>query len=88
MRLEAGDEAMMVCTTLHWSRLLFDYFRSELGKEPIVVDAEDVVHNTKATTIKLCDLLGIDPGGVQETWEEGEFPGDETARVFMEKIVA
>ena len=62
------DEDFIAFSSLRWCRILFDYFVSQ-GQKPALVDAEDVIWKTKATTDKLCAQLGIDPEGIKDTWD-------------------
>ena len=63
-----GDEEFDISTSLRWAKCLYEYFINQ-GHNPIILDAEDVIYNTKAITDKLCDFLGIDSDGVKETWD-------------------
>ena len=63
-----GSEDFHFCTSLHYCRLLFDLFKSQ-GRNPIVVDGEDVLWRTKEITTNICESLGIGPEGVTEEWE-------------------
>lgn len=63
----------------------FDAKRGD-GQVPIVVDAEDVVHNTEATISLLCSHLGIDANGAQYTWDPApreEWPDDPIMQGFF-----
>ena len=62
------DEDFRFLSTLGYSRVLFDLFR-HLGKDPIVVDGDDVVWRTKDMTTNVCKALGISPEGVAKEWE-------------------
>lgn len=88
--LRLGDESFQWWISLHWSRMLYDYFscQDSSASKPTVVDAEDVVHNTTAVTKKLCDVFGISLDGVRETWEQGhERPLPEgTVASFIEDL--
>ena len=66
--MQPTDEDFAAWGTLSWCRILYDYFVSR-GHRPPIIDAEDVIYNTKPTTDKLCKVLGIDPEGVKETWD-------------------
>ena len=63
------DEDFEFQSTLKWTRMIHQYFTDQLGITPIVVDSHDVMFNTRALTDKLCGKLGIDPEGVNETWD-------------------
>lgn len=46
---------------------IYDWYISQ-GIEPVVVDAEDVVERPEMTA-KLCEILGMDAGGVKTEWD-------------------
>ncbi|KAI7237471.1 TFIIH basal transcription factor complex, subunit SSL1 [Hortaea werneckii] len=66
--LRIGDEAFTLWSTVRFTRILYEYLES-LGNRPVVVDAEDLVHDTQALVGKLCHALEIDPKGVQLQWD-------------------
>lgn len=66
--LHIGDEAFTLWSTVRFTRILYEYLES-LGNRPVVVDAEDLVHDTQALVQKLCHALEIDPKGVQLQWD-------------------
>lgn len=70
LHLEASDECFAVFTTQSFTRLVFDVFKlkTEAGKAPLVVDAKELIHETMLTMEKLCELLALDPNGVQYNW--------------------
>ena len=50
-------------------RVLFDYFRAR-GREPVVVDAEDILWRTGEMTRNLCaGIKGITPESLSDRWE-------------------
>jgi hypothetical protein len=67
--LRPGDEDFdMICMNKPL-RLLFDYFRAQ-GRQPVVVDAEDILWRTEGMSWGLCVSLGtIDSGSLSDTWE-------------------
>ncbi|KAK5163441.1 uncharacterized protein LTR77_010623 [Saxophila tyrrhenica] len=67
-KVRPTDEDFVMCTSLHFCRLLFDLFKSQ-GRTPIVADGEDVVLRRKGMTDGVCEALGIDPDGVVEQWD-------------------
>ncbi|KAK5120376.1 hypothetical protein LTR85_006315 [Meristemomyces frigidus] len=110
LRQAVHDEDFRVCTTLAWSRMVFDYYRYQarqghtnstaagdlhatedgLPGTLIVVDAEDITHNTKPTMEKLCSILHLDPQGVQYLWDpvpDEEIPDDPMRRAFFMDIM-
>ncbi|KAI7283961.1 TFIIH basal transcription factor complex, subunit SSL1 [Hortaea werneckii] len=66
--LRIGDEAFTLWSTVRFTRIMHEYLES-LGNRPVVVDAEDLVHDTQALVGKLCQALGFDPKGVQLKWD-------------------
>lgn len=60
------DEDFECFGTLRWTQIMYDYFVS-IGIKPIIVEAVDFIYNTKATTDKLCGMLGLDPEGVKDS---------------------
>ncbi|KAK4550018.1 hypothetical protein LTR36_002985 [Oleoguttula mirabilis] len=104
------DEDFKVCTTLAWSRMVFEYCQHLASQRnaalpaeteqdaaedhshriPIVVDAEDVVYNTRSTMETLCSLLHLDPAGVQYSWDpvpDEEIPDYPMRRAFFLDIM-
>ena len=74
--LHLEDESFQWWISLHWSRMLYDAFCKPSSSvtsvfPPVVVDAEDVVHNTTAVTGKLCDIFSVNQSGIRETWDPG-----------------
>lgn len=73
--LDLDDEAFQLWISMDWVRILYEYFTDESSGErgnvraPLVIDAQDIVHNTAALTAELGRALDIDPEGFQETWE-------------------
>lgn len=67
-RLDPRENHSHWFVTLAWSRLLFDVLRAT-GREPVVVDGEDVCTRTEAVGRGVCARLGLDPAGVSDVWE-------------------
>ena len=68
-----GDEDFSLITSNKSLRLLFDYFKAQ-GRQPLVVDAEDILWRTHGMAKNLCTALGggggiIDPTGLSDTWQ-------------------
>ena len=63
-----GDEDFEIASTLGFCRLLFDHLR-KLGKEPIVVDAEDMLWRTGDLEETLCSRFGLAGGVIRDTWD-------------------
>ena len=62
------EEAFTMFASHRWVRILWDYFREKVQAAPIVVDAEDVIHNTNVFATAFCKRLGIEPQW-QEVWD-------------------
>jgi hypothetical protein len=67
-RTVPDDEDFEFTSSLHYSRLFFDLFKSQ-GRTPVVVDGEDVVWRTEEMATNVCNAIGIDPSGATEQWE-------------------
>lgn len=65
-REDPWDEAFTMFASHRWVRIFYDYAR-ERGYDPIIVDAEDVVHSTDAFARAFCERLGVDAAW-QEVW--------------------
>lgn len=64
-----GDEDFDLICLNKPLRILFDYFRAQ-GRQPVVVDAEDMLWRTDDMTKTLCDSLGsVDPESLSDKWE-------------------
>jgi hypothetical protein len=63
-----GDEDFDFLTMNKPLRMLFDWFKSQ-GKQPIVVDAEDLLWRTNEMSKNLCARLGISPEGLRDQWD-------------------
>lgn len=62
-----GDEDYEITSTLGFCRLLFDFFKAQ-GKQPIVVDGEDVVWRNEELAESLGEKLRLDPKGFSDKW--------------------
>lgn len=85
------DEDFEFQITLKWTRILYDYFKDQLGIEPVVLDSEDFIYNTKAVTDKLCAMYGLDPDGVKDTWDpvpKEYWPKSEIAKTYVGHMLA
>lgn len=90
-RVQPEDEDFEFQTTLQWTRILFDYFKVQLGIEPVIIESEDSIHNTRAVTDKLCALYGLDPEGVDEEWypvPQELWPKSRVGRTFVGHMLA
>ncbi|KAL0068219.1 hypothetical protein AAF712_004604 [Marasmius tenuissimus] len=70
-----------VNTSYKWARLVFDAFKSYggVGKDggraanaalPTVVDGEKLVKDPQGQMKKVCDILGLDEGGIRYNWDK------------------
>lgn len=66
---DVQDEQFVWMTSVRWVRMLFDFYRNRGYGQPIVVDAEDVVHRSVDVTNAICNRFGLDPDGVSLQWE-------------------
>lgn len=77
--------------TMKWTKILYDYFRHQLGITPTVIDSEDYIYRTSAVMEKLCAMYGLDPNGIQYTWDpvpEAYWPKGEVAREFVGHVMS
>lgn len=68
-------ELFPVNASLRWSRLIFDWYEeyyriSRIEKRPIVIDADDMINDSRDVIEKFCEMNGLDPKHVQYTWPE------------------
>lgn len=90
-QMEPWDEDFEFQITLKWTRILYDYYKDQLGIEPVVLDSEDFIYNTKAVTDRLCEMYGLDPEGVKVTWDplpKEYWPKSEVARTYLGHMLA
>ncbi|KAI0123276.1 hypothetical protein BJ170DRAFT_104400 [Xylariales sp. AK1849] len=100
--LDADDEDFAAMTSLRWARILFDAHNESWkaansdgavnsSKCPIIVDALDVIHNTEELLPKLCELIRIDPAGIQYHWDpvpRDQWPQDPIMRGFFKDMLS
>jgi hypothetical protein len=82
------DEFFPVNASLRWSRLIFDWYAeyysiSGIEKRPIVIDAEDMINDSRNVIEKFCEITGLDPKHVQWSWSEKP---DSLRRSFMSTL--
>lgn len=63
-----GDEDFELITMNKPIRILFDWYSAH-GKQPVVVDTEDILWRTDEMSKNLCARLGIDPAGLSDKWD-------------------
>lgn len=67
MQIRTGDEDLDILVSHRYFRYLFDMFRAQ-GRQPVVVDSEDLLWRTGEVTERICEELGVDREGLRETW--------------------
>jgi hypothetical protein len=55
--------------TLRFTRELYDWYSSQNGPTPRIIDADDIMNDGDAVR-KLCVQTGLDPDAVQYEWEK------------------
>ncbi|KAK1232613.1 hypothetical protein PQX77_004233 [Marasmius sp. AFHP31] len=89
------DEDMVVETQYKWSRMMFDWYRELYNSAsskpgdcqfPVVIDGDKLIHDTESQMHKLCDILGIDPTGIQYSWDPVNTFESEMMEKFLGKI--
>lgn len=89
--MRPGDEDFSNSTTLAFSRFLYDDFVAK-GREPIIVDGDDVVWRTQEVKEGVCARLGLEAQEVRETWdpvELGQYAVEEPViRGYLAEVLA
>lgn len=67
--MRPGGEDWRICTGVSVQHRLFNFFLERDGKPPVVVDGDEVVWRTDELGQKLCKALGLEAGGLSDTWE-------------------
>ena len=62
-----GSE-LAVQASLHWCRLLVDWYAATTGTKPIVLEGDDLIHEP-ATITKFCGAVSLNQSGVQTSWD-------------------
>ncbi|KAK1223703.1 hypothetical protein PQX77_013424 [Marasmius sp. AFHP31] len=80
--VDLSHPELPVFTSYKWARLIFDSFKSYRGVEtekdftdatlPVVVDGERLVKDPQGQMKKVCDMLGLDEGGIRYNWDKPE----------------
>ncbi|KAK7045836.1 laccase, multicopper oxidase, benzenediol:oxygen oxidorectuctase [Paramarasmius palmivorus] len=60
--------SMEVMASYRWERLIYESYTSA-GRRVTVIDGEKLVRNTKEQIRRVCEVIGVDEGGVAYTWE-------------------
>lgn len=65
--------------TIKWSRNLYDWFLSQTGETPIILDADDIMTSPEIVG-RYAKVIGVDPEKLRFSWasEDREIRGDET----------
>lgn len=66
-QIRPGDETFTLTTSLAFTRHLYDQLRDQ-GRNPILIDAEDLLWRTQELGEKLCAALGIE-NVLSEKWD-------------------
>ncbi|KAL0060461.1 hypothetical protein AAF712_012744 [Marasmius tenuissimus] len=61
-----------VFASYKWTRLVFDSFKSYGAVDAIVVNGEKLVKDPQGQMKKVCDVLGLDEGGIRYSWDKPE----------------
>ncbi|KAL0063025.1 hypothetical protein AAF712_010048 [Marasmius tenuissimus] len=61
-----------VFTSYKWTRLALDLFKSYGAADATVVDGEKLVKDPQSQMKKVCDMLGLDEGGIRYNWDKPE----------------
>ncbi|KAL0068209.1 hypothetical protein AAF712_004594 [Marasmius tenuissimus] len=98
MGVDPSHPEFPVYTSYKWERLVFDSFKSYggVGKDggqaadatlPIVVDGEKLVKNPQGQMKKVCDILGLDEGGIRYNWDKPEIgKGTKAGDAFLKTL--
>ncbi|KAK5128822.1 hypothetical protein LTR85_000155 [Meristemomyces frigidus] len=93
-KLQPGDEDFRVLCSVRWTRIMWDFFAAHpAAREPILIDADDLLVDAKAHVPKICGLLGISADGVEYSWDavpKDYWPDDSLGitRVFIGSLLA
>ncbi|KAG7098368.1 hypothetical protein E1B28_000326 [Marasmius oreades] len=90
------DADTVIDTSFKWQRIMYEcykaWFATPEGIEaaggsavaeqlPIVVDGDRLVNDAEKQMAKLCGILGLDPAGIQYTWEAQ--PAQDMAQIMF-----
>ncbi|EEB91149.1 hypothetical protein MPER_10538 [Moniliophthora perniciosa FA553] len=68
------SEEFATCCSYKNQMNIFEFYKSQ-GIEPIVVDGERLVNDTRGVMKKLCERVGLDEGGLKYEWDAKQAPG-------------
>lgn len=80
-----GDKGFSTICSMRFSRLLFDSLRAH-GRQPIVVDGEDLLWRTQELSTGLCEKLSLQPGSLKDSWEPMEGHADPLLKAYTSTI--
>jgi hypothetical protein len=85
------DEDFPVNASLRWLRLIFDWYEeyyciSKIEQRPIVIDAEDMINDSRNVAGKLCAMTGLDPIHVQYSWAQTTDECDPNRERFLSTL--
>ncbi|KAL0572882.1 hypothetical protein V5O48_009076 [Marasmius crinis-equi] len=69
------DEDMVVETQYKWQRLIYDCYKAWYdskgmsGAFPVVIDGDKLINDTQSQMTRLCELIGVEPSGIQYSWD-------------------
>jgi hypothetical protein len=87
----AFDADFPVSTSLRWLRLIFEWYEvyyriSKTKQRPIVIDADDMINDSRNIAEKLCAITGLDPKHVQYSWGEATGECKENIAIFTSTL--
>lgn len=86
--LHPTSPTISACTTLRFSRQLYDWYASHPSSQPPkIIDADDIMNN-RAAVRQLCVETGLDPDAVQYEWDVAEEEKDPRKAAFLSTINA
>ena len=66
-RLNVHGREFPVQASLHWCRMLVDWYATTTGTKPIIVDCDDLINEPNLVR-KLCSALSLDTSKMQASW--------------------
>ncbi|KAK1223700.1 hypothetical protein PQX77_013421 [Marasmius sp. AFHP31] len=97
--VDLSHPELPVLTSYKWARLVFDCFKFYGGMEKdvggraadaalsIVVDGEKLVKGPQGQMKKVCDILGLDEGGIRYNWDNPEmWKGSKFGATFFKTL--
>jgi hypothetical protein len=74
-RTTVFDAGFSAHASLRWPRLIFEWYEeyyriSKTEQRPVVIDADDMINDSRNIAEKFCTITGLDPKHVQYSWAE------------------